>query len=166
MRELLKQIVREEIAYVGTVVKVDEDKLTVDVKLERKEQILRELPIRVMNTSDDFGIYVIPKVGTDVLVVMVDERPSPVAFQEWEKIVLKRGDGFSLIVEKSGDIALNHPQGTRVSVRGNEVSISAEQVKIGQNAVGGVITDKTLPACIFSGAPMVNFSSKTVKASS
>ncbi len=174
IRELLKEITREDMARVGMVKGVDEENLTVDVQLEREEKVRKSLPIRVMKTQDDLGIYIIPKVGTEVLVLFVDARPTPIAFQEWEKIIVKRSDGFRLEIERSGKVELENPQGARITIDGKNVEadglssfrVRASQVELGNSAIGGVITDKTLPACIFSGAPMVNFSSKTVKGSS
>ena len=127
LREDLKRLVGEkDFMLIGKVTAVHEDVLSVDVQPERPDTAeLKNVPIRVMNLSDDLGIYVVPRVGTQVLVGLVDGRPTAFQFQEWERVVMKRADGFYLEVKRNGDVVLE--------TSGNVELKAGGRVQLGQN---------------------------------
>ncbi len=145
-------------------------------------------------TGDGYGFVAPPAVGDEVLVAFLDgdplgqgiilgrlygsDRPPEVKVKE---IVLKHVSGTTVRLLESGKVEIETTDEVSIQVHGNvdlavdgnlvadvqgTADIKAQKVNLGKNAAGGVLTDVTLPACLFTGAPMRSFSSKTVKGQS
>jgi len=78
-----------------------------DVQPEKEgEALLEHVPMgfRVMNYADDLGFILVPKADTEVLVSWVDGRPTIEACQEWEYLILKKGEAFYVIVDAMNNV--------------------------------------------------------------
>ena len=78
-----------------------------DVQPEKEgEEELQHVPMgfRVMNYADDLGFILVPKADTEVLVSWVDGRPTIEACQEWERLILKKGEAFYVIVDAMNNV--------------------------------------------------------------
>ncbi len=166
LREAIRELVKEEdVLGVGIITKVDETHLTVSIQPEKGDVEIKNVPIRVWNTDDDEGVYIVPKTGTWCLYALVDGRATLLQVQEWERVIIKRGS-LTVSIDSTGKVEADNGSGKVLLNNDGSVKIESSSVEIGQGVMGGVITDKTLPACLFTGASMTAFSSKTVKASS
>ena len=166
LREAIRELVRDEdVLGVGTITEVDETNLTVSIQPERGDVEIKNVPIRVWNTDDDEGVYIVPKVGAWCLYALVDGRPTLLQVQEWEKVIIKRRF-ITILIDTSGKVEINNGNGKITLNDDGSIKIESSLVEIGKGVLGGVLTDKTLPACLFTGASMTTFSSKSVKVSS
>ncbi len=93
-----------------------------DVQPERDTDAKVEyvpMALRVMNYEDDFGIIIVPKLNTEVLVALVDGRPTIDSCQEWDKLIIKKDDSNYIVwdlgtnnveMKTSGTITIETPQ--------------------------------------------------------
>lgn len=78
-----------------------------DVEPEKESETLMQnvpMSLRVLNKHDDLGIIVVPKKETEVLVTWVDGRPTIEACQEWDRLILKKGDNLWIEIKANDDI--------------------------------------------------------------
>lgn len=109
-----------------------------DVRPEKAgEAMLQYVPMafRVLNTDDDLGIIVVPKVGTEVLVNWVDGRPTIEACQEWDRMILKKGDNLWIEIAENDDILVQTAGAVEVKVKKTVV----EDIKISKQVKAPLI---------------------------
>ncbi len=115
-----------------------------DVQPEKEsETLLQHVPMafRVLNTENDLGIIVVPKIGTEVLVSWVDSRPTIEACQKWERMILKKGDNLWIEIDSQDNILVETAGAVDVKVSKTvteEIDISkhvkSPLIKLGKNA--------------------------------
>ena len=196
LRQLVETIIeknRRKYLDFGTVIEVDPERYTARVKTVAG---IETAPLRILTgySGDGYGIVIPPAVGDEVLVCFLDgdpfgqgvilgrlfgkDKPPNVAVKE---INVTHVSGTRLIVRENGKVEIETKDKVEMSVNGNveltvqgdldadvsgTANIKAQKVNLGKNAVGGLLTDVTHPACLFTGAAMKAFSSKTVKGQS
>ena len=129
-----------------------------------------ETTLNVMEGKEN-GIYVVPRVGTEAVLLVEEQRAFLVRVREYDKVLIVSEAGTRLLFEDD-HVVLETPAGIQAKLEGDNIEVTglsrflmnAQKVQCGPEPRGGVITDLTLPACLFSGAPMRNFSSKNVEA--
>jgi len=80
-----------------------------DVQPEREaESLLEHVPMafRAMNYSDDLGFILVPKMNTEVLVEWIDGRPTITACQEWDILILKKGETNFLVWDIDNNVEM------------------------------------------------------------
>jgi len=135
----------------GIVKAVYPDKYTVDVKLD-SGHFLPHLPVMSLTLTKDWGLWLLPEVGTPVIVVCPNGN-----LNEGKVIgtYLKDGAGN----EKVGDIVLKDKSGSVIKLSQNTIHIKAKVVKVEANKVtlgngtleGKVVTTKCIDP--FTGSP-------------
>ncbi|MBA7597174.1 hypothetical protein ES703_04170 [subsurface metagenome] len=95
VRTLLTQLTARELntCRLGQCVKVHEKEWSVDLEYEEPFGEEFEVPLRVKDIGNDYGIVVVPKLKTWCAVDFVNadvRRPIVIACQEWSKILVKR----------------------------------------------------------------------------
>ncbi|MEE9456751.1 MAG: hypothetical protein V3W11_06345 [bacterium] len=100
---------------VGTVTAVDEGTMSCKITPEDGGEVVDKVPIRVMRHANQIGFSVVPKVGTEVIVMWLDEyRPTIFQIHEWAKVVVldKSGIGFTIengIIRLGKEKVKKHP---------------------------------------------------------
>jgi hypothetical protein len=85
---------------VGTITDVDEPTMSCTIKPEDGGEVVDKVPIRVMRHANEIGFSVVPKVGTEVIVMWLDEyRPTIFQIHEWEKIIVLDGSEIGVKIE-------------------------------------------------------------------
>lgn len=129
-------------AAVATVEAIDAAVLTCDVILEGEEITRENVPLRIFNDDGGFGMAFVPRIGSDVLITFIDgveTRPQVVKVQEWDWLVLRRGE---LEIVISPDNAISIQKGS-----GFEFTLTAEDTFLmGNSPTHSIIHgDKFLP---------------------
>jgi len=92
----------------GTVLSTDEENYYCRVQPDKDNiPVLENVPLRVYNFADDFGIIVIPEIDSPCLVTFLDgltELPVLARCQRWQKIIVKREDIFECVVDPQGNV--------------------------------------------------------------
>lgn len=113
LRKSLKRLVRKELvhaALTGTVKAVDESQYTCDVEPSDGGALLYDVRLKVSRSGQDFGAFSIPKVGSKVLVVVLDGNTNNMAVAQVEDIkehVVRVNGGAELRVKPSGTVTIN-----------------------------------------------------------
>jgi hypothetical protein len=85
---------------VGTITDVDEPTMSCTIKPEDGGEVVKNVPIRVMRYANQIGFSVVPRVGTEVIVMWLDEyRPTIFQIHEWEKVVVKNKSDVGMVVQ-------------------------------------------------------------------
>ncbi len=117
------KVPEKETMITGTVVEVDETNYSCKVK-PHKDYIpeLENVPLRVFNLDDDFGIIIIPEDNSDCLVGFIEglsEFPTILQVQKWKKIIIKRENVFKTIIDQDGNTSLDTQGNVDLKVQGN-----------------------------------------------
>jgi hypothetical protein len=121
---------------VGTVTYVDEDTMSCKITPEDGGEAVDNVPIRVMRHANEIGFSVVPKVGTEVIVMWLDEyRPTIFQVHEWDKVIVKN----------KGDVGM---------------VIKGDKIWVGKEDFGLEITPPIGPARLGSGVTGINVESK------
>lgn len=120
-----------------------------DVQPEKEsETLLQHVPmsLRVLNTENDLGVIIVPKQGTEVLVTWVDGRPTIEACQEWERMILKKGEDLWIEIDAEDNILVQTAGAVDVKVKKTvteEIDISkhvkSPLIKLGKKAPHAVV---------------------------
>jgi hypothetical protein len=120
-----------------------------DVQPEKESETLLQhvpMPLRVFNTENDLGIIIVPKQGTEVLVTWVDGRPTIEACQEWERMILKKGENLWIEIDAEDNILVQTAGAVDVKVKKTvteeiEVSkhVKSPLIKLGKKAPHAVV---------------------------
>ena len=97
---------------VGTVEAVDEGEWTCEVKPEAVDaELIRGVSLRLAVASEAAGgSFVVPALGSEALVAMVDGRPKLLYAQKVEKVYLLTPSGFGITVDgPSGKVLMGGP---------------------------------------------------------
>lgn len=115
-----------------------------DVQPEKEsETLLQHVPMsfRVLNTSNDLGIIIVPRKETEVLVTWVDGRPTIEACQEWERLILKKGDNLWIEIDAKDNILVQTNGAVEMKVKKTVVEditiskqVKAPLIKLGKIA--------------------------------
>ena len=85
---------------VGTITGVDEGTMSCTIKPEDGGEVVDKVPIRVMRHGNQIGFSVVPKVGTEVIVMWLDEyRPTIFQVHEWDKVIVKDKSDVGMVVK-------------------------------------------------------------------
>lgn len=175
---------------IGVVREVDVGNYRVKVEFISSGLITDWIRVATIYSGNGYGLLMMPDVGDEVLVVNVHGEfivvgrlfggDSPPSCDEGE-VVLKHASGTEVRIRREGeiDISVNNSVKARlkptgeVEIKANgdvkitaqgTAEIKAQEVKLGNTAIGGVVTDRTWPTCPVTGAPILG--SQTVKAQS
>ena len=124
IRDLLRELLSDKRTWrLGKVVRVDKAKLQADFEIEGEDHVYEGVSLRVFNTDDDSGLYVIPPVGTWAILLIdeIDEnvkRVRVVKFQEWEELRLKKPD-FDVYINKDNKVYIEITGDVEFNVDGN-----------------------------------------------
>jgi hypothetical protein len=120
-----------------------------DVQPEKEsETLLQHVPmaLRVLNTENDLGVIIVPKQGTEVLVTWVDKRPTIEACQEWERLILKKGEDLWIEIDVEDNILVQTAGAVDVKVKKTvteEIDVSKHVkcplIKLGKKAPHPVV---------------------------
>ncbi len=175
---------------IGVVREVDAENYRVKVEFISSGLITDWIRVATLYSGNGYGLLMMPDVGDEVLVANVHGEfvvigrlfggDRPPSCDEGE-MVLKHVSGTEVRIRRDGEIEISindsvqarlKPTG-EVEIEANgDVKITAQgpaeikapEVKLGNTAIGGVVTDKTWPTCPVTGAPILG--SQTVKAQS
>ena len=92
----------------GTIARVNETEYSCTVQPDKDSvPMLENVPLRVHNLQDDFGIIVVPVLDTPCQVAFIEnvtDLPVLMRVQAWEKIIVKKEDIFSLVIDNLGNV--------------------------------------------------------------
>ena len=94
----------------GTVKAVDLNGHTCDVDPADGGSTLFDVRLKVSRNGEDFGAFSVPKVGSKVMVAMIDNQPNNLAVISVEKIeehVIRVDGGGEVRVKPNGVVAIN-----------------------------------------------------------
>lgn len=103
LREMMKGLVRDP-SLVGIVESVDKAKMIANVRIEKDGLILYGVRLRALPNGEDQGIVCIPKVGSVVVVGMLEGSENMGAvlqYSEVDEVSVKIGDS-ELVVDDTG----------------------------------------------------------------
>lgn len=107
----------------GIVIEINETNYSCKVK-PHKDYIpdLENVPLRVFNLDDDFGVIIVPEEDTDCLIGFIEgvsELPKILQVQKWKKIIIKRKDVFESVIDQDGNVSLATEGNVNMKVEGN-----------------------------------------------
>lgn len=138
---------------VGTVASIDMDTLSCTVDPEDGGEPIRNIPLRITRPSDTYGVTIIPKLGTEAIVVWLDRkgsellRPKILEVQKWDKIIIHDDRGFGLTITAQGDVKIgSEADATHPLVYGDTLTefLNALTAHLNANCRSGA---PLIPAC-------------------
>ena len=84
-----------------------------------------EVPLRIFTDEDNLGAVIVPKIGSEVLIVFIDgngERPQIIKVQQWEYIIARRGTGntyLEFIIDSENTVSLKLGNSFRALIEQN-----------------------------------------------
>lgn len=155
LADIINAAVKKDVVFtVGTVKSVDEAEMTCVVTPEDKGEDIEDVPLRIMRYADGVGFSIVPKAGTETIVLWLDEhRPSIFRVHEWDKIIVQNKEGHGLII-RSGELLLGVEVGATHPVAwGDALTPYLNQIRTAILGLGGAL------------APVPTISSAEVKTS-
>lgn len=166
MLRTLRQLTRNRALErtVAKVLAVDELAVTADVELDGGTA-LYGVPLRVLNSSGDAGIYAYPAVGSYVELEFVGgsaAQPRVAKVQDFDRLVVRKPDGFTLEMTRDGKLLAGPKDGpTHPVPLGDELLTRIETLESAHNSHthGGVQPGAGStggPSATVDGAPEFN----------
>ncbi|MDB9476796.1 MULTISPECIES: hypothetical protein [Nostocales] len=116
IRDQIRQLIRAEIVpelYSGTVKSVDTASLTCHVIPVDGSAEMPDVKIRGVNDGADLGVYIIPKIGANVVVAkLLGDYNNTVLLMcdSFESAHIKQPNGIELKIDATGNLELNGGQ--------------------------------------------------------
>jgi len=153
LRKVMEVLDRKRYFDYGTVLKFDEKNYRARVRLASGTET-DWLRVGTPLAGDGYGIFLPLQPGDEVVVFFPKGEPGEgfVGWRLWGKDAPPAG--------KAKEIVIKHISGCVVKI----TESGSVELGEGTTPMSGVITAETLPACLFTGASMGGFCSKTVRA--
>lgn len=163
MKEILQEAVRmvnplPEFVITGKVSRVDTDLLTCDVLPSDGGAELFDVRLQAKIDTNDKGLLLQPKVGSEVLLVQIDDNQFFVAqFTEIDKIFCK-SDKVSIEVDfVSGSVVVNIDDKIKLNMSSQNISVDASgTISMNNGGNGGLVTSNSVSSGLNSLITRVN----------
>lgn len=145
LREALKELLGEmpDQLFIATVESVDEITFSCNVVQEKEEIPIENVPLRVMRLNDELGFTVVPKVGTFVVVGLINGRPTILKVQEWDRIYLEKESGFWLEVDVADNVTVRTEGDAEVTATNiYSITQSGHSIELLDNGVANIKADE------------------------
>jgi hypothetical protein len=98
---------------IATVKSADTARLTCNVVFDGEKIVRENIPLRIYNDDGALGFAVVPRVGSEVLVVFVrgkEGQPRIIGVQEWDQIIIRK-PRFEIVINSEDEVLLKKKSG-------------------------------------------------------